>query len=185
MARGFTRLLILFCLGLLAGCSLFRTEPVAVPALPLLAPFFGPDATLLKQRVVINARGEAVSFMLVSRFESQRTRLAALLATGQPIMLLEYDGEQLEQQVKIPVQLPVEDILAMIQFAEWPEAALRQHYGRGAGWSLSLEAKRRQLWHHGALILDLTFSGEHIQVTHYPDSYDVSITTIERKDLQQ
>lgn len=179
------RILLLGAVCLLAGCSLFRPEPVVAEKLVLLPPAEGPAPVLLKQTVAMQARGESMQFLVISRFDRQQAKLVALMATGQQLMALAYDGRQLKQTLNVPVELPGEEILAMIQFALWPDAALNQHYPSDKGWAVGIEANRRQLWHHGALQLDIVYDGETTRVRNYPGQYQVTIQTLEKRNFAQ
>ncbi|MBR9830450.1 MAG: DUF3261 domain-containing protein [Oceanospirillales bacterium] len=153
--------------------------------LALLPPVDGPAPMLLKQKVTMQARGERFQFLIVSRFDATQARLVALMPTGQQLIALEYDGKQLHQSVAVPVELPGEAILATIQFAFWPEASVRQHYPPELGWTLRLEANRRQLWHYDAHFLDIVQEAGTTRVKNYPGEYQVTIKTLEQKDLEQ
>ncbi|GGB80955.1 hypothetical protein GCM10011352_03330 [Marinobacterium zhoushanense] len=138
---------------------------------------------LLKQTVTLQSADERLAFLVVSRFERQQVKLVALLPTGQPLTALEYDGKQLQQTVSVPVNLPAESILATIQFALWPEPSLRRHYRPEQGWTLSAETNRRQLWHHGALLLDIIYDADITLVHDYLRAYQVRIQTLEEMNL--
>ncbi|MBM7456143.1 hypothetical protein HNR62_002024 [Oceanisphaera litoralis] len=169
----------------MAGCSGLRLEPEAVAKLILLSPADGPDSVLLKQAVVMQSRGENLKFIVVSRFDRKRTRLVALMPTGQSLTTLDYDGQRLQQTVGIPVELPGEAILATIQFSLWPTPVLNRHYSSEAGWGVAIEANRRQLWHHGALVLDIVYDENITRVWNYPEEYQVTIQTFDKRDLIQ
>ncbi|MBV1788283.1 DUF3261 domain-containing protein [Marinobacterium sp. D7] len=180
-------LIRLLCIGLiclLAGCALIRPEPDSAAALVLLPPEEGPAPVLIKQRVDIQSHDEQLAFLVVGRFEPQQVRLAALLPTGQPLTTLDYDGETLNQRVSMPVNLPGESILATIQFALWPERSLRKHYRPEQGWALSTETGRRQLWHHGVLLLDIVYDADITRVYNHAQEYKVRIETLEAMDLR-
>lgn len=173
--------LLLSAAFLMAGCALIRPAP----ELLLLPPAEGPAPVLLKQTLAMESRGERLQFLVVGRFDHQSSRLAALMATGQPLMTLEYDGRKLRQQVNIPAELPGKAILATIQFALWPADALSRYYPSEAGWRLDMEASRRRLWHDGVPQLDVVHEGGVIRVTNYPGEYSVTIQTLEKRKLAQ
>lgn len=179
------RYLLPVVLCLLSGCSLFRPAPDRPPTLALLPPAEGPAPVLLKQTVAMEAKSERFQFLVVSRFDAQQARLVALMPTGQQLTALEYDGTQLQQNTAVPLELPGRSILATMQFALWPEASIRKHYSTGQGWTLRLEANRRQLWHHGARFLDIVQEVDTTRVRNYPGEYQVIIKTLEQKDLEQ
>jgi hypothetical protein len=179
------RYLLPAMLCLLSGCSPFRPAPDLPPALALLPPAEGPAPVLLKQTVAMEAQGERFQFLVVSRFDAKQARLVALMPTGQQLTALEYDGAQLQQSVAVPLELPGRAILATMQFALWPEASVRKHYSVVQGWTLRLEANRRQLWHHGARFLDIVQEVDTTRVRNYPGEYQVIIKTLEQKDLEQ
>lgn len=178
------RVLVIGVFCLLAGCALVRPDADATATLALLPPAEGPAPVLLKQRVDMQTHGEQLAFLVVSRFERQQVRMVALLPTGQPLTTLEYDGKQLQQRDAMPVNLPGESILATIQFALWPERSLRRHYRPEQGWALSTETGRRQLWHHGVLLLDIVYDADITRVYNHAQEYQVRIETLEAMDLR-
>ncbi|OXY81036.1 DUF3261 domain-containing protein [Oceanimonas doudoroffii] len=174
-------ILLLSAACLLAGCALNRPAPEPL----LLPPAEGPAPVLLKQTLAMESRGERLQFLVVGRFDHQRSRLAALMATGQPLMTLEYDGRQLRQQVNIPAELPARAILATIQLALWPADALSRYYPPEAGWALEMEANRRRLWHDGVPLLDVVHEGDSTRVINHLGEYSVTIQTLEERKLAQ
>lgn len=165
---------------LVSGCSWMGGQATPVGLL-LLPPQSGPESYLLKQAITLDTGQQSAQFIVASRFDHQRARLAALMPSGMQLASLEYDGEALQQEVFVPVDLPGEQILATIQFSIWPEASVRQIYAPQTGWRVDIQPERRQLWYQETLILDVVHVGNRTNVTNYPQGYRVSIQTLEKK----
>ncbi|MBQ0756048.1 MAG: DUF3261 domain-containing protein [Amphritea sp.] len=169
---------------LLAGCSSFSAVTVESPAeMLLLQPAQGPSPVLLTQRVTLSSWGQQKQFIAIGRFTYEQAKLVALLPTGQQLLYLEFDGEQLEQRMVPSIELPGKDILALIQFALWPSDALQNNYRSEQGWKIDITDGRRQLTHNDNLWLDVRYEGQQINIYNYLAKYRVLIETLEQKDL--
>lgn len=165
---------------LLGSCSVFNTTTTGPRELLLLAPDAGPPAVLLKQKVTMEAQGEQHQFLAIIRLEPSQSKLRALLPTGQTILSLDYDGESLKQNNYSPVDLPGEEILAMMQFSLWPIMAVRQSYSPQNGWYVEEFAKRRQLSTADGVMLTVDYVADNeIIIEHYPHRYKVTIILLE------
>jgi len=167
---------------LAAGCSVIRPVPEPVDML-LLSPSAGPAPVLLTQRVTLTGWRQQQQFVAICRFNYDQAKLVALLPTGQQLLYLEFDGEQLEQRNAPSIELPGKDILALIQFALWPNEALQNSYAAEQGWKIEITDKRRQLIHSDSVLLDVVYDGQQISIENYRAGYQVRIETLERKDL--
>lgn len=167
---------------LLAGCSFFGAAERLAEML-LLNPAAGPAPVLLTQRVTLDGWGQQRKFIAIARFNYEQTKLVALLPTGQQLLYLEFDGEQLKQRTVPSIELPGKDILALIQFALWPNDALQNSYRSEQGWALEISDKRRQLMYNDSLVLDVSYDGQQINIENHLAGYRVKIETLEQKDL--
>ncbi|WP_290702700.1 DUF3261 domain-containing protein [Amphritea sp.] len=167
---------------LLAGCSSLGT--VERPAeMLLLKPAQGPVPVLLTQRVTLSSWGQQKQFVAIARFTYGQSKLVALLPTGQQLLYLEFDGEQLVQRAMPSIELPGKDILALIQFALWPRDALQSNYRSEQGWKVDITDRRRELTHNDNPWLDVRYDGQQINIYNYLSKYRVLIETLEQKDL--
>jgi len=166
---------------MLSGCALsgLRQDEADLRPLP---PEEGPVSMLLKQVITLSYPRESVQFIVASRFDHHRSRLAALMPSGLQLASLEYDGKDLKQTIHVPMELPGEQILATVQFSLWPEASLRDQYSLDEGWRLDVQPRRRQLWYRGDLFLDIVYAPGKTEVVNYSQGYSVTIQTIEMKD---
>lgn len=168
----------------LAGCSLFSVTSQPPKQLLLLSPKEGPSAVLLKQKVTMEARGEQHQFLVVIRLEHDQLKLRALLPTGQPLLSLDYDGESLQQNTTISLALPSEEILAMMQFALWPEKAIKKAYRAENGWQLQLGSEQRLLFMGTEKMVSVNYrSKEEMIIEHYDHQYRVIIKTLGSTNL--
>ncbi len=168
---------------MLAGCSSFRTAQPPPVEMLLLQPAQGPQPVLLTQRITLNGWGQQQQLVAIGRFTYAQTQLVALLPTGQQLLYLAFDGEQLEQRSLPSIELPGKDILAQIQFALWPDSALLESYRSGDSWAVVMTGGRRQLFHDGTVLLDVSYRGQQINIENHLAGYRVSIETLEQKDL--
>jgi len=169
----------------LCGCSIFSIHEGKAKEMVLLPPAEGPGDMLLKQAARIETKtGEKKQFMIIIRLNKEYLKLRALLATGQPLLSLDYDGRSLKQHNVSPFALPGEDILALIQFALWPEKAIKKAYGNDSEWLLELDSKQRNLSTAEGKVASVNYlSFDEAIVVNYRQGYRVIITTLEKKDL--
>jgi len=157
--------------------------PVPV-ALKLLPPAQGPAPVLLKQVVTLEAKGQRRQFLVVARLQPTGVDMVALLPTGQRLMTLAYDGEELTQQQLSSIPLPGEDILAILQFSLWPVTSINQHYSVKDGWLATIEAGKRQLLKNSKLLLEVDYQEQQLVVDNYIGNYRVLIKTLETESLK-
>lgn len=150
----------------------------------LLQPVDGPPSVLLTQRVTLDSRGQQQQFIAIGRFTYAQTQLVALLPTGQQLLYLEFDGQELVQRAAPSIELPGNDILALIQFALWPDDALQRSYRSEQGWTVALADDHRQLTYNGQLWLDVVYTGQQVSIDNRLAGYRVFIETLEQKELQ-
>ncbi len=171
---------------LLTGCSLFSVTSQPAKQLLLLSPKEGPSAVLLKQKVTMEARGEQHQFLVVIRIEHDQLKLRALLPTGQPLLSLDYDGYSLQQSNTSSLVLPSEEILAMMQFALWPEKAIEKAYRMENGWQLELSSEQRLLFMSMATekVVSVNYlSNDEMIIENYDHQYRVIIKTLGTMEL--
>lgn len=169
------RINLLLLLLFLYGCSTTRLAPPPVAMLVLLPPQEITEPVLLKQKVIMQAAAGELQFIMIARFDTEGLRLVALLPSGQTLLTLDYDGLELVQQSNSPVDIPGKDILAIIQFANWPEESIRRHYRAAEGWMVELNAKSRILSTAGRMFLKIDRQGEELVVENYAQNYRVLV----------
>lgn len=153
--RGSLAAMLLLLLGACAQQPLAPT-PGDSGALPLLAPqSFGAEAQVQQQLHVAYGKDEA-ALQSVVRIDATKIALIGLTVTGQRLFTLDYDGESLQatRAAFAPEQIAPERILADLQFAHWPLAALQAAW---APFGYSVSEPRpglRQLRRDGLLIAE-------------------------------
>jgi hypothetical protein len=168
---------------LLTACSTHRlTAPESV-SLKLLPPGEVPAAVLLRQKITFQADTGQRQFLAVARFGLQRLQLVVLSPTGQRLLSLDYDGENLLQEVYGPIELPGREILAIIQFARWPEDSVKTHYPEKDGWLIEASADQRILLTASGAVLRISYRPEKLSVDNYLHGYRVIVDTLERTEL--
>ena len=172
----------LLALLLLVGCSASRMATPPVVELALLPPSEGPTPVLLKQKITLLAGQRQRQFLSVARFERARIELVVLLPGGQRLLTLDYDGEELLQESIASIDLKGRDILAIMQFASWPEASLRAHYPERDGWQVLLSPDERRLLTDSAPALTIAYRAAEMQIDNFLMEYRVIVQTLERSE---
>lgn len=173
--------LLIFCfIFFLSGCSLFSKLNSIEQELMLLPPVQGPQASILKQVVTVKDNEEESSFIVVTKLESDKLKLVALLPTGQTLLTLDYDGLNFEQQLFSEISLPSKEMLAIMQFALWPELSVRQHYKRDASWVVTIDSEQRTLSTVTEKVLTLQYQQNTVLIEHHLHQYEVLVRTIEK-----
>lgn len=178
-----SRLIVYSVVLLLSACSLFSKVDGSNRELMLLPPAEGPDPSVLKQVITLKASGEETSFLVVSKLELEKLGLVALLPTGQSLLTLDYDGLNLAQQVFAEISLPSEEMLAIMQFALWPELSVKQHYSRAAGWVVTIDSEQRTLSAATEKVLTIRYKEDTVLIQHHSHQYEVLVKTIEKNLL--
>lgn len=133
-----------------------RSAAADAGALPLLAPqSFGAEAQVQQQLHVAYGKDEA-ALQSVVRIDAARIALIGLSLSGQRLFTLDYDGETLQatRAAFAPEQIAPERVLADLQFAHWPLAALQAAWAP-FGYAVSEpRAGLRQLRRDGQLVAE-------------------------------
>ena len=108
-------LFFLACL-LLIACTEKSSAPTNIPELKLLPPTEIVDEVLLRETVIFESGGERQQLIAVSRIEFGRVRLVLLLPTGQTVLELDFNGNELLQKDNSGQDFPARYILAGIIF---------------------------------------------------------------------
>jgi len=172
-----------FCLFVISACSSANLSMPIPDRLVLLPPSGGPSPVLLKQKVTFDKAGRQQQFLVVSRINSQQVDLVILLATGQKVLSVSYNGVSFSQQQHLSANIPGEEILALVQFVLWPEFIIRQHYRQEDGWILAFEEGRRSILTRVGVWVTVEHRAGSIIVENYSQNYRVVIELIDSLDL--
>ena len=167
----------------LAACGghpLNATRPVSLLLLP---PAEGAAAELLKQKITMIKGSAQQQFLAVLRFEPHQLKLVVLSAAGQRLLSLDYDGKVLRQENDGQIELPGREILAIMQFARWPEESIRAHYNQQDGWIVESDPSQRILLTASGVVLKISYQPEALSVENYLQGYRVVVNTLERTKL--
>jgi hypothetical protein len=170
-------------LAWLYGCNL---GPVSEPEpirLKLLPPAEGPVATLLKQKVTLDFREQKQTWLVVSRFEATSVRSVVLLASGQKLLSMAYNGDRLEIEGVAAEKIPGEEILAMMQFSLWPESSITEHYAASLGWQLEISTHQRLLKNDSGPVLKVSYMGSETNIRNYLQDYHVIVELLGKTEL--
>ena len=110
-------------------------------------------------------------------------KLVALSPSGQRLLSLEYDGDKLTQESHTQYELPGREILAIIQFATWPESSIRSHYPERDGWIVETAVNQRILLTASGAVLKISYQPEALSVENYLHGYRVIVDTLEKTRL--
>jgi hypothetical protein len=174
---------VLVAMLVLTACSAHRLASPELVSLKLLPPAEISDAVMLKQKITLQAEGGQRQFLAVARFDSDRLKLVVLLPTGQRLLSLDYDGQKLVQEDYAPIELPGREILAIIQFATWPEDSIRAHYLEQDGWVVETSVDQRILLTASGAILKISYRPGELSVDNYLQGYRVIVEMLERTEL--
>jgi len=176
--------LLIVALISLVGCSVFSSKPLVPEQLLLLPPNEGPHGQVLKQKVTMTAKGEQHQFIVVIRLEQDLLKLRALLPTGQAVLSIDYDGNELIQHNYASQALPSEDILAMMQFALWPKESIEKYYSIDNGWQLNVKSNQRILQTTKGKMLSVDYvSSDEMKLENYRYHYQIAVETLEKINL--
>lgn len=177
---------LLLAAAALCGCATAPTtvQPVtaADSAFPLLAPAsFGRSAQF--EQVLHAAYGpQEATIQCVVTITPQRLSVLGLTALGQRVFTLEYDGIALtgERSSFAPPQVQPQRVLADIQFALWPLAAL-QAATAGGDWRVTEPRPGlRRLARGETLVAEVHRAGDdRLWLAQLRDGYTLDITTRE------
>ena len=131
----------------------------------------------------MEAWGQQRQFLVVTRLQQDQVKLVALLPTGQNLLSLEYDGDELTQESLSSMDIPGEDILAIMQFSLWPEQSIKQHYPKSEGWIVKFSPQQRTLLTTAGRVLNVSYQENDLLVDNYLHDYRVRIHTLEKTQL--
>jgi len=101
------------------------------------------------------------------------------MPTGMTVLKMSYDGAEFLQQNMTDITIPAEQIMAVMQFALWPEAALMNRYSAPDGWLLALDNTSRQLSENNRLKLDVQYKEDSVLIKNIQDHYLVVIQSLD------
>ncbi len=107
----------------------------------------------------------------------------ALLPTGQQLFFLEYDGEKLIQKNFSSIEIPSEDILAIMQFVLWPSRSIKHHYATEDGWIVETSAEQRTLLSNSALLIKVSYQRETVIIENHHHDYQLRVQPLENMGL--
>lgn len=168
-----------FVLGFLTACSTLFTPQFSGEQLKLLSPEAGPEAALLKQKMTIHSLKTDQSLISLTRLDPEQTQVMVLVPAGQPLLTMRYDGELLTVENKTEVDFPAHEIMAMLQFSLWPEAAISNAYPQNAGWQFQSGPGQRVLMRHGKVWLTVNYEHDKTLLQNAQRGVTLSITMLE------
>jgi Protein of unknown function (DUF3261) len=141
-------------LSVLASCTMLavRHDFESLPLLPPVA--FGSEASALQSLTVSReSGGAALQLDAALEIDSRTVRVAGLLL-GQRVLLLNWDGSQLQEtrETTVPGSLSGHSILRDLQLVYWPGAAIRAVLP--PGWILEEVAGVRRLYRRAKLVFE-------------------------------
>lgn len=172
---------------LLCACStghisegyLKKSEPVKLKLLP---PNQGPVGFLLKQKISMVYGEQLQVFLMVSRFEQSRVRTVILLSSGQKLLSMEYNGEQLTIEGVGADKLPGKEIMAMMQFSLWAETSIDHNYPVSDGWQFEVSALQRLLKKGTKRLIKVEYMDNQTDIINYQHQYKVIVETLEKSE---
>lgn len=172
-------LLLSLVLGLLTACSTLFSQQFAGEQLKLLSPESGPEAVLLKQKMTIHSLKADQDFISLTRLTPAQTQVMVLLPAGQPLLSLRYQDDQLTVDNKTQIDFPAHEIMAMLQFALWPEHAIINAYPQNGGWQLQFNPAQRVLTRHGKAWLTVDYAADKTTLHNAQRGVNLRMTMLE------
>ena len=170
---------LLLSAAFISGCSLNPFRWNTHQDLFLLSPATGPESILLQQKLTFVAGGKQQQFLLVTDIKAEKFKVLVLMPTGMTVLKMSYDGAEFLQQNMTDITIPAEQIMAVMQFALWPEAALMNRYSAPDGWLLALDNTSRQLSENNRLKLDVQYKEDSVLIKNIQDHYLVIIQSLD------
>lgn len=151
--------------------------------LPRLTPqSFHGSANLLQRLVISRLDGKAVPDQLIEvmlEIDPKQLRMAGF-ALGQRVMLIEWDGKELQswRHPRLPDTVDSERVLRDVQFVYWPTGAVSSVLP--PGWKLTDTGDERVLSHDGTEVLRVRFNRlprwtAHAELENFAEGYRISI----------
>lgn len=174
----------------LAGCQMLgvRSSP---PAPPLLEPGSGGIAVQLNQRLTLTVDNRRHHMTSVVSITPEQTRMTGFTLTGQRLLDIVHENGKVSvwQSEQVTRDIPARWLLAQLQLAYWPEAALREAYG--SPWKVSQIGPQRALHLEGELEVVISYSAEfhapeagaELTINHPRMGLVMAIKTLKMKDL--
>ncbi len=174
----------------LAGCQMLGVRPSpSVP--PLLEPGSGEMVVQLNQRMTLTMDGRHHHMMVVVSVTPEQTRMTGFTLTGQRVLDIVHEGGKVSawQSEQVGRDIPARWLLAQLQLAYWPEAALQEAYG--SPWVFSQEGAQRALHLEDGLLVMISYgadfhapeAGTELTINHLRMGLVMTIETLKTKDL--
>lgn len=137
-----TVFLILICHGLLA-CSTF-SKPLVLPEFPLFDPADLGQEIQLTQLVTSQVNDLPQVMIAAWSVENGSMNLVGLTVTGQEILRLQYDGENLIEEYSPLLNVPINGriVISQIQLSYWPLDSIQRQLA-DSSWKLLQDENQR------------------------------------------
>lgn len=168
-----------------------QSEPTSppTPRFTLMTPSQLGDTPLRLQRLSVSRPDQKRTLLAQWQIRSGRLSLEALTPLGLPLLSLSYANDQqltTKTYIPIPEGLSAERVIADLQWAYWPEQALRE--ALQSGYQMIHHHKQctqghncRQLWYQNQLISEVDYLDQRhdtlVIIDHQYD-YQLHITTL-------
>ena len=150
-------LLLLLLASLLAACASLAPAPPEQPTLRLSPASLGGELAL-QQRMTVQAMGRSQQMDVAIEVDAEAVRMA-VLAFGQTVARLDWDGRTLQQSRAPgwPASVTGERVLSDLQLVHWPLSAIAT--ALPPGWSVRQEGTERVLRHHDSPVVRVRYPG--------------------------
>jgi len=177
---------VLFPIALLilSGCSAISQRFPIDDDLLLLSPEEAPATKLVKQKVAFSRDEKTQTFIVLSKISRQTINVLVLLPTGQTFLEMGYDGQHFTSSNKTHIELPEREIMAILQFSQWPINVLQRNYTEAAGWQFNFDKNYRQLKFEQQPYLLMNRLGDDIKIQHVKHDYQVLIQPLESDNFE-
>lgn len=165
-----------------------RSSP---PTPPLLEPGSAGLAVQMNQRLTLTIDGKRHHMISVVSVTPEQTRMTGFTLTGQRLLDIVHEDGKVSawQSEQVKRDIPARWLLAQLQLAYWPKAALQEAYR--SPWLFSQKGPRRALHLEGELEVMISYSadfhapeaGKELTINHPRMGLVMTIETLKVKDL--
>jgi hypothetical protein len=180
MSKSMKTTCITMCLLWLTACNHTIFKPQSQQQMPLLPPALSLQSGIVKQKMTMLAGGKLQTFIVISNYRQQSVETLIMLVTGQTLLSMAYDGQKFHEENKTGLKLPAQEILAIIQFASWPEQVLKDFYKHEDGWEVLIDSGLRRLNYNQTPMLEVQYlAAGIIEVNNLKQHYRANIQALE------
>jgi len=166
---------ILILTIMVSGCAAFITKQDKREEFFLLPITMGPENFVYKQHITLKKHLQQHDFIAVTKLDNVSLSVVVLLPSGQKVFSAFYDGQHFTQSSQAAPDIPIQEIVSIMQFALWPRQSLETAYPLAQGWVINSSATQRLLMKGSKLLLEVNNTDQGSVINNVQSSYQVEI----------